>query len=155
MDACWRGAAVSFIDIGLFASQSMVAANRIIRFLGMRAVNCKLSAPATNFKAGRYCRYRRRRALSAAGSVCANNVAVIYAGRGERDEAFRWLQRAYHQRSHILAVYLNTDSRLDSLRSILGLMDSGAVSECRPLIERDINGSVGDQRAARLITITP
>ena len=101
MDACWRGAAVSFIDIGLFASQSMVAANRIIRFLGMRAVNCKLSAPATNFKAGRYCRYRLRKALSSAKSACANNVAVIYAGLGEKDEAFRWLQRAYDEPSYI------------------------------------------------------
>lgn len=38
-------------------------------------------------------------------------------GFGEKDEAFRWLQRAYNERSCILAVYLNTDSRLDSLRS--------------------------------------
>jgi hypothetical protein len=95
----------------------MVAANRIIRFLGMRAVNCKLSAATTNFKAGRYCRYRRRKALSAAKSAYANNMAVIYAGLGEKDEAFSWLQRAYDERSYILAVYLNTDSRLDSLRS--------------------------------------
>jgi hypothetical protein len=95
----------------------MVAAIRMIRFLGMRAVNCKLSAATTNFKACRYCRYRRRKALSPAESACANNVAVIYAGLGEKDEAVRWLQRAYDERSQILAVYLNTDSRLDSQRS--------------------------------------
>jgi hypothetical protein len=42
---------------------------------------------------------------------------VIYAGVGKKDEVFRWLQRAYDELSYILAVYLNTDSRLDSLRS--------------------------------------
>jgi hypothetical protein len=30
----------------------MVAANRIFRFLGMRAANCKLSAATTNFQGG-------------------------------------------------------------------------------------------------------
>jgi hypothetical protein len=105
----------------------MVASNRIIRFLGMRAVNCKLSAATTNFKAGRYCRYRRRKALSAPNSACANNVAVIYAGLGEKDEAFRCLQRAYDERSHIPTVYLNTDSRWTASVAILGLMNSGQI----------------------------
>jgi TolB-like protein/predicted Ser/Thr protein kinase len=51
--------------------------------------------------------------------VAPYNVAVIYAGLGEKDEAFSWLQRAYDERSYILPVYLNTDSRLDSLHSDL------------------------------------
>lgn len=55
--------------------------------------------------------------LSAKRYVAPYNVAVIYAGLGEDDEAFRWLQRAYDERSYMLAVYLNTDSRLDNLRS--------------------------------------
>jgi tetratricopeptide (TPR) repeat protein len=55
--------------------------------------------------------------LSTQRYVAPYNVAVIYAGLGEKDEAFRWLQRAYDERSYILAVYLNTDSRLDSPRS--------------------------------------
>jgi tetratricopeptide (TPR) repeat protein len=54
--------------------------------------------------------------LSAERYVAPYNVAVIYAGLGENDEAFRWLQRAYDERSYILAEYLNTDSRLDNLR---------------------------------------
>jgi predicted Zn-dependent protease len=48
--------------------------------------------------------------------VAPYNVAVIYAGLGQKDEAFNWLNRAYDDRSYMLAVY-NTDSRLDTLRS--------------------------------------
>ncbi|MEA2258056.1 MAG: hypothetical protein QOJ51_881, partial [Acidobacteriaceae bacterium] len=57
--------------------------------------------------------------LSTQRYVAPYNVAVIYAGLGEKDEAFSWLQRSYDERSYILAVYLNTDSRLDSLHSDL------------------------------------
>jgi tetratricopeptide (TPR) repeat protein len=46
--------------------------------------------------------------------VAPYNVAVIYAGLGERDQAFAWLNRAYDERSYFLA-YLTTDSRLDNL----------------------------------------
>jgi len=49
--------------------------------------------------------------------VAPYNVAVIYAGLGEKDAAFDWLNRAYNDRSYLLPVYLNTDPRLDSLRS--------------------------------------
>jgi tetratricopeptide (TPR) repeat protein len=49
--------------------------------------------------------------------VAPYNVAVIHAELGENDEAFRWLTRAYDDRSYLLPVYLNTDARLDSLRS--------------------------------------
>jgi hypothetical protein len=37
VDACWRGVAVSFIGIGFLTFQSMVASNRIVRFLDMHA----------------------------------------------------------------------------------------------------------------------
>jgi len=49
--------------------------------------------------------------------VAPYNVAVIYAGLGERDQVFAWLNRAYDERSYFLAVYLTTDSRLDNLHS--------------------------------------
>jgi eukaryotic-like serine/threonine-protein kinase len=49
--------------------------------------------------------------------VAPYNVAVIYAGLGEKDEAFNWLRRAYDDRSYTLVAYLNTDARLDNLRS--------------------------------------
>jgi tetratricopeptide (TPR) repeat protein len=55
--------------------------------------------------------------LSGTSYVAPYNIAVIYAGLGDRENAFKWLMRAYDARSYILAVYLNTDSRLDSLRS--------------------------------------
>ena len=49
--------------------------------------------------------------------IAPYNVAVIYAGLGEKDEAFTWLNRAYDDRSYTLVEYLTTDARLDSLRS--------------------------------------
>ena len=55
--------------------------------------------------------------LSAHTWVAPYNVAVIYAGLGEKDEAFAWLERAYKDRSYYLAEYLTTDARMDSLRS--------------------------------------
>ena len=54
--------------------------------------------------------------LSAHSYVAPYNVAVIYAGLGERDKAFAWLNRAYEDRSYLL-VYLTADARLDSLRA--------------------------------------
>jgi tetratricopeptide (TPR) repeat protein len=60
--------------------------------------------------------------ISAQRYVAPYNVAVIYSGLSDsglsdKDEAFDWLNRAYNDRSYLLAVYLNTDSRLDNLRS--------------------------------------
>jgi len=55
--------------------------------------------------------------LSSNRYVAPYSVAVIYAGLGEKDQAFAWLDRAYADRSYYLAVYLTTDARLDSLRS--------------------------------------
>jgi serine/threonine protein kinase/Flp pilus assembly protein TadD len=55
--------------------------------------------------------------LSVHSYVAPYNVSVIYAGLGEKDQAFAWLDRAYKDRSYYLAVYLTTDARLDNLRS--------------------------------------
>jgi len=55
--------------------------------------------------------------MSAHGYVASYNVAVIYAGLGEKDQAFAWLERAYKERSYYMAAYLTTDSRLDNLHS--------------------------------------
>jgi tetratricopeptide (TPR) repeat protein len=55
--------------------------------------------------------------LSAHSYLAPYNVAVIYAGLGEKDQAFTWLNRAYAERSYLLALYLTTDARLDSLHS--------------------------------------
>ena len=55
--------------------------------------------------------------VSAHSWVAPYNVAVIYAGLGEKDQAFALLERAYKDRSYYLPTYLLTDARMDSLRS--------------------------------------
>ncbi|MGA9770214.1 MAG: protein kinase [Blastocatellia bacterium] len=50
------------------------------------------------------------------GYVSAYLTAVIYAGLGERDRAFEWLEKAYNERAEFL-IYLKTDPRLQSLRT--------------------------------------
>ncbi len=54
--------------------------------------------------------------LSAHSWVAPYNIAVIYAGLGEKDQAFALLERAYKDRSYYMATYLATDERLDNLR---------------------------------------
>ena len=44
--------------------------------------------------------------LSAHSCVSPYSVAIIYAGLGEKDQVFAWLERAYKERSYFLAVYL-------------------------------------------------
>jgi TolB-like protein/Flp pilus assembly protein TadD len=43
-------------------------------------------------------------------------IAIIYVGLGEKDQAFEWLEKAYDDRS-VWMVFLKVDPRLDSLRS--------------------------------------
>jgi TolB-like protein len=55
--------------------------------------------------------------------VAPYNVAVVYAGLGEEDAAFMWLERAFSQRSYYLPIYLVTDSRLHDLHDDRRFMD--------------------------------
>lgn len=55
--------------------------------------------------------------LSAHDYVPPYNVAVIYAGLGDKDQAFAWLEKAFTERSYFMAVYLTTDARLDVLNA--------------------------------------
>ena len=48
--------------------------------------------------------------------VSSFQIAAIYAGLGEKDQAFAWLEKAYAERSDGL-VNLNAEQRFDSLRS--------------------------------------
>jgi hypothetical protein len=48
--------------------------------------------------------------------VPAYAIALIYAGLGENDRAFDWLQKAYADRSTSMA-YFNVDPELSSLHS--------------------------------------
>ncbi len=44
-------------------------------------------------------------------------IAEVYAGLGERDQAFEWLQKACEEKSLWLGMFLKDDPRLESLRS--------------------------------------
>lgn len=50
------------------------------------------------------------------GYVSAYLTAVIYAGLGEKDKAFEWLERAYNERAEFM-IYMRMDPRLESLRT--------------------------------------
>ena len=44
-------------------------------------------------------------------------IATIYAGLGDKDKAFEFLEKAYQERSSDLPYFLRADLRMDSLRS--------------------------------------
>jgi tetratricopeptide (TPR) repeat protein len=54
--------------------------------------------------------------LSRRRYVSAYNIAVLYTGLGQKDEAFRWLQKVEEDRSEWFGG-VNVDPRLDSLHS--------------------------------------
>jgi hypothetical protein len=56
------------------------------------------------------------RAAGARGYVPSYYFALVHTGLGERDQALRYLERAYEERSTVLA-YLLIDPRLAPLRS--------------------------------------
>jgi hypothetical protein len=53
--------------------------------------------------------------LSGRKFVTPYAVALVYAGLGQNDDAFTWLNRAFDERSHWL-VWLRLDPRWDRLR---------------------------------------
>jgi eukaryotic-like serine/threonine-protein kinase len=59
---------------------------------------------------------RELEATAARRHVPAYHFALVYVGLGERDEAMRWLEKAYEERSDQLA-YLGVEPILDPLRS--------------------------------------
>ncbi len=54
---------------------------------------------------------------SAEAYVAPYNLAVIHAGLGDKDQSFAWLDRAYQERSSMLAIYLGMDVRFDGMRN--------------------------------------
>ena len=54
--------------------------------------------------------------LSEQEYVPATSIALIYAGLGEKDQAFAWLEKAYEQRAFQMQ-WLKIEPRWDSLRS--------------------------------------
>ncbi len=53
---------------------------------------------------------------SAQGYVPLTSIALIYAGLGEKDQAFAWLEKGYEEHSFQMQ-WLNVEPRWDSLRS--------------------------------------
>jgi len=54
--------------------------------------------------------------------LCPYEIGVAYLHLGERDEALRWLEKGYEERSYCM-VWLEVDPRLDQLRSDPRLTD--------------------------------
>ena len=48
--------------------------------------------------------------------ICPYEIANVYVGLGEKDEAFKWLEKGFRDRS-ICMVFLRVDPRLDPIRS--------------------------------------
>jgi adenylate cyclase len=44
-------------------------------------------------------------------------IATIYAGLGDKNKAFEFLERAYQEKSWDIAWFLKADLRIDNLRS--------------------------------------
>jgi DNA-binding SARP family transcriptional activator len=84
--------------------------------------------------------------LSTQRHVSAYEIGVIHAARGDADLAFRWLDRAFVERSAWLA-YLNVEPRLDVLRadsrfaSLLRRVGHGAESGTHGGRQRDDAGA--------------
>jgi TolB-like protein/DNA-binding SARP family transcriptional activator len=55
--------------------------------------------------------------LSERRFVSAYDFAIIYVGLDEADQAFKWLERAYEERSFSMLMSLKAEPRLDALRS--------------------------------------
>ena len=53
---------------------------------------------------------------SGQGYVPATSIAMVYAGLGEKDEAFAWLDKGYEERAFQMQ-WLKIEPRWDSLRS--------------------------------------
>ena len=56
------------------------------------------------------------RILSKTTYVSAFTFAIVHVGLSQKDQAFRWLQKAYDERVPEL-IFLKVDPRFDSLRS--------------------------------------
>ena len=54
--------------------------------------------------------------LSAREYVPAPSMAIAYAGLGEKDQAFAWLEKGYEERAFQMQ-WLKIEPRWDSLRS--------------------------------------
>jgi tetratricopeptide (TPR) repeat protein len=49
--------------------------------------------------------------------VSPHMIATIYAGLGEKDRAFEFLEKAYREKSSDISYFIKADLRIDNLRS--------------------------------------
>ncbi len=68
---------------------------------------CRASAPSRSHQV-----LERLHEISKTRYVSVHSIALIHAGLRETDEAFRYLERAYRERSAVLA-WAKVDPRLD------------------------------------------
>ncbi len=54
--------------------------------------------------------------LSKRRYVSPSGVALVYAGLGEKDQAFVWLQKAYKKRDAFIVKHVKVDPMFDNLR---------------------------------------
>lgn len=66
---------------------------------------------------------RELQARSKTDYVSPYMIGVIYAGLGNKDKAFEFLEKAYKEKSPDVAYFLKADQRIDSLRSDLRYID--------------------------------
>ncbi len=64
----------------------------------------------------------RLKEMSKSRFLCPYEIGVAYLHLGEKDEALRWLEKGYEDRSYCM-IWLKTDPRLDPLRSDPRLTD--------------------------------
>jgi hypothetical protein len=53
---------------------------------------------------------------SKTGHVSPYMIATVYAGLGDKDRAFEFLEKAFSERSADLSYFLKADLRMDTLR---------------------------------------
>lgn len=71
--------------------------------------------------------------LYAAGRATASDIARVYVGMGDNDQAFAWLNRDFESRNSLMPEYLDfppldllrNDQRFDDLMKGIGLTDKG------------------------------
>jgi len=68
--------------------------------------------------------------LSGHQYVPATSIALVYAGLGEKDQAFAWLEKGYEEHAFQMQ-WLKVDPRWDNLRSDRASLISYDASACR------------------------
>jgi tetratricopeptide (TPR) repeat protein len=109
--------------LGFVYQQQGLNDKAIAVFQQLPEINKVLKLVALGYSYGRAGRKEEARAILAETEEMSHHtyippheMAVIYLGLGDKDNAFAWLEKAYHERFSSL-IYFTVDPALDSLRS--------------------------------------